>query len=164
MGAIPANKKLLINILAGITLVALIVGLVTPLLTLKKLVFVTNTFSIWSGLATLWQQGHIPLSLLLFVFSVLFPLIKIFIIWFCANMGPDQPLRSLRWIKWLGAVGKWSMLDVFVVAVLVASVKLGALASIEIHYGLYAFAIAVLLTKILIWMLGKFLMPKTGVV
>jgi len=162
MGAIPENKKLLINILSGVALIALLFGLVTPLLTLKKLVFVTNTFSIWSGLVTLWQQGHIPLSLLLLAFSVLFPIVKIFIILFCANMGSGQPLRSLRWIKWLGAVGKWSMLDVFVVAVLVASVKLGALASIEIHYGLYAFAIAVLLTKILMWMLGKFLLSKTG--
>ncbi len=159
MGAIPANKKYLINTLAGIALVALIIGLVTPLLTLKKLVFVTNTFSIWSGLVTLWQQGHVPLSLLLIAFSIVFPLIKIFIILFCANRYTDQPLRSLRWMKWLSALGKWSMLDVFVVAVLVASVKLGALASIEIHYGLYAFATAVLLTMIVTWLLGKFLNP-----
>ena len=40
------------------------------------------------------------------------------------------------------------MLDVFVVAVLVASVKLGALASIEVHYGLYLFGFAVLLTMV----------------
>jgi len=42
--------------------------------------------------------------------------------------------------------GKWSMLDVFVVAVLVVSVKLGAIASVEMRYGLYAFAAAVILT------------------
>ena len=37
------------------------------------------------------------------------------------------------------------MLDVFVVAILVASIKLGALAKVEIHYGLYTFATSVLL-------------------
>ena len=42
--------------------------------------------------------------------------------------------------------GKWSMLDVFVVAVLVVTVKLGAIASVEARYGLYAFTVAVFLT------------------
>ncbi len=38
------------------------------------------------------------------------------------------------------------MLDVFVVAILVVTVKLGAVANVEMHYGLYFFAAAVLLT------------------
>ena len=41
--------------------------------------------------------------------------------------------------------GRWAMLDVMVVAVLIVTVKLGALASIEIHPGLYIFGTAVLL-------------------
>ena len=45
--------------------------------------------------------------------------------------------------------GKWSMLDVFVVAVLLASVKLAGLAQVEIHSGLYAFAASVLLTMLI---------------
>jgi len=44
--------------------------------------------------------------------------------------------------------GKWSMLDVFVVAVLLATVKLGAVANVQLHYGLYLFAAAVILTMI----------------
>ena len=43
-------------------------------------------------------------------------------------------------------LGKWSMLDVFVVALLLVSVKLGVLAKVEVHYGLYVFATSVLLT------------------
>jgi paraquat-inducible protein A len=43
-------------------------------------------------------------------------------------------------------LGKWSMLDVFVVAVLVVTVKLGAMASVEARYGIYAFTAAVFLT------------------
>lgn len=41
--------------------------------------------------------------------------------------------------------GRWAMLDVMVVAILIVTVKLGALASIQIHYGLYIFGFAVLL-------------------
>jgi len=42
--------------------------------------------------------------------------------------------------------GKWSMLDVFIVAVLVVAVKLAAIVQVEMRYGLYAFAASVLLT------------------
>ena len=41
------------------------------------------------------------------------------------------------------------MLDVFVVAVLVVTVKLGAIASVEIHYGMYFFSAAIILTMII---------------
>jgi paraquat-inducible protein A len=45
--------------------------------------------------------------------------------------------------------GRWAMLDVMVVAVLIMTVKLGAVASIHIHSGLYIFAAAVLLIMFL---------------
>lgn len=41
--------------------------------------------------------------------------------------------------------GRWAMLDVMVVAVLIVAVKLGAIVSVEIHYGLFVFGAAVLL-------------------
>ena len=41
--------------------------------------------------------------------------------------------------------GRWAMLDVMVVAMLIVTVKLGAIASIQIHPGLYVFGAAVLL-------------------
>lgn len=41
--------------------------------------------------------------------------------------------------------GRWAMLDVMVVAVLIVTVKLGAIASVEVHYGLFVFGAAVLL-------------------
>jgi len=45
--------------------------------------------------------------------------------------------------------GRWAMLDVMVVAVLIVTVKLGAVASIEVHYGLYVFGTAVLLLMLI---------------
>jgi len=48
----------------------------------------------------------------------------------------------------LEAVSKWAMLDVFVVALFVASIKLKVFASAETHYGLYLFVAAVLLSMI----------------
>lgn len=48
-------------------------------------------------------------------------------------------------MNWLSHYGKWSMLDVFVVALLLVIVKLGVLATVEVHYGIYMYALAGLL-------------------
>jgi len=118
------------------------------MLTLTKLVLIVNTFSVLTGTLTLLKEGEYLLFIIIFGFSVVLPCIKITLLFKIWNS--DTPLRNRapRPIVWLSSLGKWSMLDVFVVAVLLASIKLGALASVEIHYGLYAFALSVILIMI----------------
>ena len=70
------------------------------------------------------------------------------VVLFAALNGKRVDRRRHRYVHWLSVLGKWSMLDVFVVAVLIASVKLGSIASIEIHYGLYVFAASVILMMV----------------
>ena len=53
-----------------------------------------------------------------------------------------------RLLHWIGQFGKWSMLDVFVAALLIVTVRLGAIADVEVHFGLYAFAASVVLTML----------------
>jgi paraquat-inducible protein A len=55
----------------------------------------------------------------------------------------------------LSVYGKWSMLDVFVVALLVVSVKLGAMAEARVEIGIYAFAASVILTMLLSAWIGR---------
>ena len=50
-----------------------------------------------------------------------------------------------RYLHLMHEYGRWAMLDVMVVAILIVTVKLGALASVEVHVGFYVFAAAVLL-------------------
>jgi len=66
-----------------------------------------------------------------------------------SNRNQGSSVTLIRHLHWMHLYGKWSMLDVFVVAVLLASVKLGALAQVQIHNGLYAFAASVLLTMLI---------------
>lgn len=54
-------------------------------------------------------------------------------------------MQLKHFMNWLSHYGKWSMLDVFVVALLVVIVKLGVLATVEVHYGIYMYAAAGLL-------------------
>lgn len=58
-------------------------------------------------------------------------------------------------LRWLATYSKWSMLDVFVVALLVVTLKLGAMAQAKVEFGIYAFASSVLITMLVSNWIGK---------
>jgi len=124
----------------------LLVGLAAPVITLKKFILVENTFSVLSGVIELLQHGQIFLFLLLTGFSVMLPILKLRVLYLLVSRREAMQPRVRKLLHWMHLYGKWSMLDVFVVAVLVVAVKLGALVDVEMRYGLYAFAGSVLLT------------------
>ena len=138
------QEKLLVNLLLMFSVVVFGIGLWAPLLTLKKLIFVKNTFSVMSGISQFFHEGQYGLFLLISVFTLVLPCFKLMVL-FTAWNSAYKRANSRRYLEWLSALGKWSMLDVFIVAILIASVKLGSIASIEVHYGLYVFAAGVIL-------------------
>jgi paraquat-inducible protein A len=125
---------------------ALAVGLFAPIITLEKFLLIENTFSVMSGVWQLLLNGQYFLFLLLGIFSVVLPILKLAVLFrlLSRRLRGTAPVR--RYLRWMHDYGKWSMLDVFVVAVLVVAVKLGVLVQVELRFGLYAFAAAVLLT------------------
>ena len=133
----------------AIAVVLLGVGLVAPIITLHKFVVVSNTFSVLTGIWQLLQEGKLFLFVVISLFSVIMPLFKLGLLFHLTRPAASTSHHSRRYLRWMHDLGRWSMLDVFVVAVLVVAVKLGMIASIETHYGLYAFAAAVLLTMII---------------
>jgi paraquat-inducible protein A len=140
---------LLINLglLAALGLLAL--GVWTPVITVERLYFFNNTVSLLSALEQLAVQEEWGLFLVIGVFSVLFPILKIVTLLLLWNLERDDGAAHRRHMKWLATYGKWSMLDVFVVALLVVTVKLGALAEARVEPGFYAFAGSVVLTMLL---------------
>jgi len=140
------KQGIAINILLLCSLVALVIGVTAPLLTLQKLYFIENTISLISTIKSLYNDKEWLLFVIILLFSLVIPVIKITSLLLITNLdyNPGSPLdKTLSLIETLG---KWSMLDVFVVALLLVSVKLGALAKVEVHYGLYVFAASVILT------------------
>ena len=148
-----AFRRPLLGVVINLALLAslglLFYGLQAPILTLEKFYFFSNTVSLLSALQQLAAQAEWGLFALVGMFSVVFPILKSVILLLVWNFDPTQGERHRRHLRWLATYGKWSMLDVFIVAVLVVAVKLGAIASVEMRYGLYAFAAAVLLTMII---------------
>ena len=157
-GYFPLESKALLVLLV-VTAIMLAVGLSAPILTLEKFFIIENTFSIFSGLLQLLEEGRIFLFVIILLFSVVMPIIKLGVLFrlLGSTVGSSETLH--RYLRLMHHYGKWSMLDVFVVALLVVAVKLGAVATVEIHYGLYAFGTAVLLTMAIttrvIYLAGK---------
>ncbi len=119
----------------------LFIGLSLPLMYAKQM-FWDNTYSVWTGVVALWHQNEILLATVLFFFSIVFPLVKLSglaVIWF----GRLPEGRRALLLHWLGLLGKWSMLDVFIVAIMIVLVKLGPLAKVEPRSGVYIFAAAI---------------------
>jgi len=139
-------KRIDILILTVVSAVLLFIGLHLPVLTVHKL-WAKNTFSIISGITNLWEGKYYILSFIIAFFSVVFPVVKLstlFVIWFVRLRE-----RQRKWLLYgLGLLGKWSMLDVFVTAILIVSVKLGALASAKAEKGIYYFAVSIILAML----------------
>ena len=142
-------QGIIINLLLLCSLVTLVIGVTAPLLTLQKLYFIENTISLMSTIRALHQGSEWLLFFVIAIFSLCIPAIKIVSLLLITNVEYQPGSFLDKSLSLIETLGKWSMLDVFVVALLLVSVKLGALAKVEIHYGLYMFTISVMLTMAL---------------
>lgn len=106
--------------------------------------------TIMEGVVELMHAGMLPIAMVVFVASILVPtfkLVGIALLLYSVQrhqpMSARQRILMYRFIEW---IGRWSMLDIFVIAILVAAVNFGNLASIEANLGAAAFASVVILT------------------
>lgn len=141
-------ERVIIDLLLWISLLTLMIGVFAPVMTFKKLLFYKNTFSIHSGLMTLFKEGEYILFLIIFLFTILFPVVKIALLALIHyfRVWPQEKRKKL--LHSLSLVSKWSMLDVFIVALLVVAVRLGITGKVDVRWGIYVFAVSVILSTI----------------
>lgn len=108
--------------------------------------------TILSGVTALIEAGMWPLALLVFVASITVPMLKLLGLSFLLI---SVQLRSswrrrdrTRLYRIIEGVGRWSMIDIFMISILVALVKLGTIATIEPGVGATSFAAVVVITMI----------------
>ena len=108
--------------------------------------------TILSGVVYLWQSGSWPLAFVVFVASISVPLVKIVsLAWLAASVQRGsawRPRTRARLYRVVELIGRWSMLDIYVTAILVALVQAKALAKIDAGPGALAFAAVVVLTML----------------
>lgn len=106
--------------------------------------------TILSGIVALIKLNMIPVAIVVFIASFVVPLAKILgliiLLVTVERHSRVQPRHRTIMFRVVDLLGKWSMLDVFVVAIMAAVVKLGFITSIEPGRGAVAFAVTVILT------------------
>ena len=108
--------------------------------------------TIMAGVIELVQHGMIPIAAVVFIASSLVPTFKLVgIALLLFSVQRRQPLSARQRIimyRFIEFIGRWSMLDIFVIAILVAVVNFGRIASVEANLGAVAFASVVILTML----------------
>jgi paraquat-inducible protein A len=129
----------------AISTLLLIAGLFMPIISIKQLIFKTDTFSVLTGIRSLWTEHQKILAAVVFLFSIVFPIVKLTCltgIWF-GRYTDDTRNKVLGWFD---VLGKWSMLDVFIVAVTIVIAKISAVLDAHAQPGIYVFAASIALS------------------
>lgn len=122
-----------------------------PIMTVMELGKVTH-HTIIGGMMSFWESGAYPIAIVIFTASILIPLLKIAaLLWLCAaatgkaHPSPDALGRVYLVTELLG---RWSMIDIFVVGIMVSVVQLGNYMTVTPGPGALAFAGVVVLTML----------------
>jgi len=110
----------------------------------------TDGQTIMEGVIYFMVAGEYPIAFVIFTASILVPTIKILIMLMLLLTAQRQstwrPEDRTRLYQFTEFVGRWSMIDIFVIAILVALVRLGSVANIDAGVGAIYFAGVVILT------------------
>ena len=108
--------------------------------------------TILSGVVELARNDLWPLAVIVFVASIVLPLVKLFGLSWMLLATRRRSARYLvertRLLRTIDRVGRWSNIDVFAVSVLVAILQFGALTAVHAGNGLVAFAAVVIITMV----------------
>jgi len=106
--------------------------------------------TIMSGVIYLWHSGSWDLALVVFIASIMVPLLKLIALTLLLisvqRRSVWQPVQRTRLYRLVELVGRWSMLDIYVVTILAALVQIGSLATIKAGPAAMAFGAVVVLT------------------
>ncbi|MGE4198901.1 MAG: paraquat-inducible protein A [Phycisphaerales bacterium] len=132
-------------------------AMILPVLEVERMGH-TRSATIWSGVVELLTHGQILVGVVVLGCSIIIPALKIAgIVWLSGilradwnrswriEVGPRGRSNILRAIEW---IGRWGMVDVLLVAILIAAVKLGSVLQIHPGPGIAAFAGVVVLSML----------------
>lgn len=139
---------LLVPILLVLSALFLAFGLVLPLVRFEKLYFFDETPSLIDIVVSLWGQGSQGLAVLVTLLSIVFPVVKLFAI--ALEATTPAPSGSAGWLaRLLPILGKWSMMDVMLVALVIVAAKTSGMASAFTQPGLWFYAASAIMTGLL---------------
>jgi paraquat-inducible protein A len=108
--------------------------------------------TILGGVVTLWESGSYPVAMVIFIASVLVPVVKILaLVWLCYLVKTKRLFdlkKNHSMFRLTEFIGRWSMVDIFVVSILVAMIQMGNIMKILPGEATIAFAAMVITTML----------------
>lgn len=107
-----------------------------------------NSSTIWTGTTSLIEQKSYAIGAVVFLASILIPILKLLILFYLSAAGRagHRSRFKMNLYHFVEAIGRWSMLDIFLLAILVAMVKLGHWTTVQPGLGSAMFALVVIFT------------------
>lgn len=143
------NSLLVTWMLVGLAFIFYIPANVLPMTRIVTLGQVQED-TIMSGVIYFIQSGSWYIALVIFVASVFVPLLKLLLLMFLVmsvqRKSQWRPRDRTRLYRITEMVGRWSMVDIYVVTILIALVNFGALADIDVGPAALYFAAVVVVT------------------
>lgn len=150
LGREPERDSL--HLTAALTLAALVLYVPANLYPILKMYWsgAYSESTVWDGVVSLAKSNQWFVAIIVFLASIAIPLAKLLTLFYLVisahlRSRAAPRLRTRLW-RFIDVIGPWAMLDVFLLAVLVALVKLGTLATVLPGPGLTAFCAVVVLT------------------
>ena len=143
-------------LLLAVAAASFMLGITLPIVRLERFFILSDSYSLIAMVQTLFGDGEVLLALVILVFSILLPALKIILLSFLLVCAREHALAGAVH-RLAGALGKWSMLDVLVVALVIFAAKTSGVASAVSEPGLYFFCLSVLAT-----MAGGLLARRAG--
>jgi paraquat-inducible protein A len=103
--------------------VCLALGISLPIIKLTKFLFWTSEYSLISTVSVLIRDGQTFLGLIVLVFSIIFPIVKLLYLLLVSTLPAEELRRHARRLKAIEWIGKWSMHDVLVLALTIFFLK-----------------------------------------
>ena len=102
------------------------------------------------GVILLLEAGMWPVALLVFFASITVPVLKLvglgYLLISVQRRSPWRPRDRTLMYRIIEGVGRWSMVDIFMISLLTSLVQLGAIATVQAEPGAVAFAMVVVVT------------------
>jgi paraquat-inducible protein A len=115
-----------------------------------RTIFDDEQDTIMSGVLVLLRSGSWPIAVLVFIASIVVPLLKILalgvLLYSAWRRSPGRRLQRSQLYRMVEFIGRWSMLDIYAVSLLATLVQIQSFASIIVGWGAWAFAAVVVLT------------------
>ncbi len=136
-------KRLVISLSLLAAGISFGLGITLPLVQFEKFYFFSEAPSLLQLISALWQEGEIWIAALVAGFSLIFPLLKMAIVF---NTAFGDVARSFP--RWLSYLAKWSMMDVLLVALVIFGAKTSGVATAMAQPGLWFYAASALLSVV----------------